>query len=256
MSMLAFPTGTIWLRHTLAANFGFENWKFAAISQNLRGYLKNHCCNTRLVCTHFITFIMLNPNMAMKIWILYIFDVSSGIDISIQKVNECKLFAEAVLLPHGRRKYGIFIKMCFVFVVIVVVCCQLCCKDHLIDFCCHSVCVYGWRYSSTNKSNLRYNAMTDFHQTWYVGSAGYKYYPHCLSSLSVHIEKLICSVCSDWLITKEAKYQESCTRGKIDVAASAKTFQFSKSIYINMSHTSFCHGIVVFRLGQFEVEHY
>ena len=47
-------------------------------SSNLRCYFKNHWSNTRLVlysCSSIIYF-MLDSNMAMKIWILKIFDVS------------------------------------------------------------------------------------------------------------------------------------------------------------------------------------
>ena len=47
-----------------------KRWKLAKFSQNL----KNHWTNTRLVCTHLNAFFMLNPNMAMTIWILKFFD--------------------------------------------------------------------------------------------------------------------------------------------------------------------------------------
>ena len=36
------------------------------LSQTHQGYLKNHCTNTRLVCTHLNALFMLNPNMVMK----------------------------------------------------------------------------------------------------------------------------------------------------------------------------------------------
>ena len=38
-----------------------------------RDYRKNHCTNTRLVCTHLKAFCILNPNMAMKSWIFNFF---------------------------------------------------------------------------------------------------------------------------------------------------------------------------------------
>ena len=46
-----------------------EKFEFKTIFSNWRNYLKNHCTSTRLVCTHFSAFFMLNPNMAMLIWI-------------------------------------------------------------------------------------------------------------------------------------------------------------------------------------------
>ena len=55
----------------------------------------------------------------------------------------------------------------------------------------------------TKKVNLRFsneNSITNFCQTWYVGSGGHKFYPHGLLSPNVHI-------CSDWLITKMANIQ-------------------------------------------------
>ena len=45
-------------------------------------------------------------------------------------------------------------------------------------------------FSSTSKgkpSLSNENAMTDFRQTWYVGSDGHKYYPCGLSSPNAHI---------------------------------------------------------------------
>ena len=44
----------------------FEKNKNNATSQNCWGYLKNHWTNTRLVCTHFNAFFLLNPNMIIK----------------------------------------------------------------------------------------------------------------------------------------------------------------------------------------------
>ena len=41
-----------------------------SFSQISGDYLKNHCTNTRLVCTQFNAFFMLNPNIAMKIQFL------------------------------------------------------------------------------------------------------------------------------------------------------------------------------------------
>ena len=46
----------------------------------------------------------------------------------------------------------------------------------------------GFSLTSKGKPSLsNENAMTDFRQTWYVGSGGHKYYPHGLSSPNVHI---------------------------------------------------------------------
>ena len=45
------------------------NWNLKLFSQTWRDYLKNHCTNTRLVCTHSDAFFMLIQNTAMKIWI-------------------------------------------------------------------------------------------------------------------------------------------------------------------------------------------
>ena len=43
-----------------------ESWNLKLFSQNSSSYLKNHCANTRLVCTHLNAFFMLNPNKTMK----------------------------------------------------------------------------------------------------------------------------------------------------------------------------------------------
>ena len=56
-------------------------------------YFKNHCNNTRLVCTHLNAFFMLNPNMAMKIQFLknlekfVLSSAKSSIDNCLQKVK-------------------------------------------------------------------------------------------------------------------------------------------------------------------------
>ena len=45
-------------------------------------------------------------------------------------------------------------------------------------------------FSSTSKDKpllSNENAMTDFRQTWYVGSGGHKYYPRGLLSPNAHI---------------------------------------------------------------------
>ena len=47
-----------------------ERLKFKTFSQKSRGYPKNHCTNTRLVCTHFNAFFHFNPIMAIEIMIL------------------------------------------------------------------------------------------------------------------------------------------------------------------------------------------
>ena len=44
-----------------------KSWNLQLSSSNLRGYLKNHWTNTRLVCTHLNIFFMLNWYMAMEI---------------------------------------------------------------------------------------------------------------------------------------------------------------------------------------------
>ena len=49
--------------------------------------------------------------------------------------------------------------------------------------------MYVCQISSTSKgkpSLSNENAMTDFHQTWYLGSGGHKYYPHGLSSYLIN----------------------------------------------------------------------
>ena len=43
-----------------------RRWQFYTFHTNLRGSLKNHCTNTRLVCTHLNVFFTLNSYMAMK----------------------------------------------------------------------------------------------------------------------------------------------------------------------------------------------
>ena len=48
--------------------------KFETIFSYFKGYLKNHCTNTRLVCTHLNAFCMLNSNMALKIRITNFFE--------------------------------------------------------------------------------------------------------------------------------------------------------------------------------------
>ena len=74
---------------------------------------------------------------------------------------------------------------------------QLCWKDHLV-FSCNAVCdacmyvTINWyvrsRQHQKGKSSLsNENAMTNFHQTWYVGSGGHKYYLRGLSSPNAHI---------------------------------------------------------------------
>ena len=79
-------------------------------------------------------------------------------------------------------------------------------------FICDAVCMDGCQISSTSKgksSLSNENAMTDFRQTWYVGSGGLKYYPRGLSSPNAH--KLIphLHISSDWLITKKSNIQSS-----------------------------------------------
>ena len=39
----------------------------------------------------------------------------------------------------------------------------------------------------TGKPSLNEKAITDFHETWYVGSDGHKYYPRGVSSPNAHI---------------------------------------------------------------------
>ena len=59
--------------------------------------------------------------------------------------------------------------------------------------------MYGGMYGgmdvclpSTKKVNLDLKAKSDFNETWYVGSGGYKYYPCKLLTLNAHINELIC----------------------------------------------------------------
>ena len=51
-----------------------KSWNLKLFSHNCRGYFKNHWTKYRLVCTQMNAFFMLNPNMAMKIWISKIFE--------------------------------------------------------------------------------------------------------------------------------------------------------------------------------------
>ena len=60
--------------HMMATDLYKNKLKLKLFSPNSRGYLKNHCTNTRLVCTHQNAFFMLNLNMVMKIWISKIFE--------------------------------------------------------------------------------------------------------------------------------------------------------------------------------------
>ena len=62
---VSFETLMLYL---LATILEYKRWQFTIFSQNHNSYC-NHCTNTRLVCTHLNAFFMLNPNMAMKIWI-------------------------------------------------------------------------------------------------------------------------------------------------------------------------------------------
>ena len=57
--------------------------------------------------------------------------------------------------------------------------------DVCIDVCTDE----GFSSTSKGKPSLsNEDAMTDFRQTWYVGSGGgHKYYPHGLSTPNVHI---------------------------------------------------------------------
>ena len=66
--------------------------------------------------------------------------------------------------------------------------------------CCLYVQMYvylctdvGFLSTSKGKPSLsNEKAMTDFRQTWYVGSEGHKYYPCGLLSPNAHISYLIC----------------------------------------------------------------
>ena len=62
------------------------------------GNLKNNWTNTRLVCTHWIAFCMLNPNMVMKIWNMNFFwkkleqfDWLFALDVRVERVKFCHL---------------------------------------------------------------------------------------------------------------------------------------------------------------------
>ena len=64
-------------------------------------------------------------------------------------------------------------------------------------FICHAVWMYVTMYRcmsdlDNKKINLRQNAMTDFHKTWYEGSGRHKCYPRCLSSPNAPIKQLLC----------------------------------------------------------------
>ena len=84
---------------------------------------------------------------------------------------------------------------------------QLCGKDHLV-FIYHALCMYTCMdvdFSSTSKgkpSLSNANAVTDFHQIWYVGSGGAQVLP--MWSVVTECAYLIpyLHICSDWLITK------------------------------------------------------
>ena len=63
--------------HMLATDFCSENLKFWNYFLKIHFFFyPNHCTNTRLICTHFNAFSMLNTNMALQIWILQIFEKS------------------------------------------------------------------------------------------------------------------------------------------------------------------------------------
>ena len=74
-------------------------------------------------------------------------------------------------------------------------------------------------FSSTSKgkpSLSNENAMSEFCQTFYVGSGGHKYYPRGLLSPNVHIWYLICIIYLFRLANnKKVKYLELCI-GYID----------------------------------------
>ena len=64
--------------------------------------LKNHCTNTRLVCTHLNAFFMLNPNMAIRNWISTFFYKSSK-NLTLSVVDTCeKRVITAILLWFDR----------------------------------------------------------------------------------------------------------------------------------------------------------
>ena len=82
--------------HMLTVDFCWEKLKFEK-KKNLHNsgdYLKNHWTNTRLVCTHFNAFFMLNPNMVIKIKFKIIFEnvvnfgLSSALNIHVVN-NAC-----------------------------------------------------------------------------------------------------------------------------------------------------------------------
>ena len=58
-----------------------EKKKSVLFSQNSKGYRKNHCTNTRLVCTYSNAFFMLNPNREVEKLILIFF-------LNCLKINE------------------------------------------------------------------------------------------------------------------------------------------------------------------------
>ena len=54
------------------------------------GYSKNHWTNTRLVCTHFNAFFILNPNMVLQgCQLVRIFRISYGKSVQIRKYDLC-----------------------------------------------------------------------------------------------------------------------------------------------------------------------
>ena len=79
----------------------------------------------------------------------------------------------------------------------------------------NDVCMYvcndvGFSSTSKGKPSLsNENAMTDFRQTWYVGSGGAQVLP--MWSVVTECAYLIphLHICSDWLITKKSNIQSS-----------------------------------------------
>ena len=61
-----FWLGKVLMIYTLARTTHTKSWNLKLVSRNSKGYLKNHCTNTRLVCTHLNAFFMLNPKKAMN----------------------------------------------------------------------------------------------------------------------------------------------------------------------------------------------
>ena len=64
----------IMVLHILPTGLYHEMLKYETFFQNSGNYLKNHCTNTRLVCTRFNYLFMLNPNMAVTTWVFKIFE--------------------------------------------------------------------------------------------------------------------------------------------------------------------------------------